>query len=67
MGCRSKEIGWSTEATLLYDILQEIKRMQGILSKIVTYTTTTTTTSTPTTTSTTTISTPTTTTRTTHV
>jgi hypothetical protein len=50
----SKQVGWSNEAYLLYDILQELKRMNGIISKLVTYTTTTTTTSTPITTTTTT-------------
>lgn len=50
----SKQIGWSNEANLLYEILKEIKKLQGIVSKIG-VTTTTTTTLAPTTTTTTTI------------
>jgi len=61
----SKQIGWSNEAYLLADILDEIRKMKGIISKLVPTTTTTTTTAAITTT-TTTIA-PTTTTTTTHV
>lgn len=49
----SKQIGWSNEANLLYEILKEIKKLQAITSKVG-ITTTTTTTATPTTTTTTT-------------
>lgn len=50
----SKQIGWSNEANLLHEILKEIKKLQGIVSKIGVTTTTTTTVS-PTTTTTTTV------------
>lgn len=53
MGRISKQIGWSNEANLLYEILKEIQRLQQILSQMG-ITTTTTTTLTPTTTTTTT-------------
>ena len=38
-----QQIGWSTEAKLLQEILKEIKRLQSIVSKIGITTTTTTT------------------------
>jgi len=44
----SKQTGWSNESNLLYEILQEIKRLQSIVTKLtvttVPATTTTTTT-----------------------
>lgn len=44
MGRISKQIGWSNEANLLYEIWKEIKRLQQILSQMGIVTTTTTTT-----------------------
>ena len=49
----SKQIGWSSEANLLYEILKQLERLQGIVSKLVPLTTTTTTTHSTTTTTTT--------------
>jgi hypothetical protein len=42
-----QETGWSLEAKLLDQILKEIKRLQTIVSKGITYPTTTTTTTHP--------------------
>lgn len=56
----SKQIGWGTEAKLLYEILKEIKMLRSVLGSTTTTTstsstTTTTTTAAPTTTTTTTL------------
>ena len=47
MGRISKQIGWSQEANILYEILQEIIKLKGIISRMVTYPTTTSTTTHP--------------------
>lgn len=40
----SKQIGWSVEANLLYEILKELERIHQDLKRVIVVTTTTTTT-----------------------
>jgi hypothetical protein len=55
MSIPSKQIGWSNESNLLWQISKQLEQLIGITSKIVNYSTTTsTTTAAPTTTTTTT-------------
>jgi len=41
MGIRSKQIGWSNEANLLYEILKKLQRLTQIVGTTTTPTTTT--------------------------